>query len=156
MSNSGLDKLTEAVGQEVFVTDWYPITLQNELDFQKATWVHEDFLGFPLESTDPYGERLLSGFLLQSLLVAFHKKYLPFQTEGAYALNYGSDRVRFLNPVLADEEVRCRCSVLSADLAESGGIRLLTRNVIEKRETPDSEPQTAMVADWITYLVNPQ
>lgn len=156
MTNQLFQPLSESVGQEIFVTDWYPITMQNELDFQKATWVHEDFLGFPLESNDPYGERLLSGFLLQSLLVAFHKKYLPFQAPGSYALNYGSDRVRFLNPVLAGEEVRCRCSVISAEQAESGGLRLLTRNTIETRAAADAEVKTAMIADWITYLVTPQ
>jgi acyl dehydratase len=156
VSSQMIDQLSQAVGTEIFVTEWYPITMQNELDFQKATWVHKDFLGFELESNDPYGERLLSGFLLQSLLVAFHKKYLPFQVEGSYALNYGSDRVRFLNPVLAGEEIRCRCSVVSAAASESGGIRLLTRNTIETRADADAEVKTAMIADWITYLVTPQ
>ena len=150
MAESMLEQLQANVGKEIFVTDWRPVSLQNELDFQKATWVHEDYLGFPLESTDPYGERLLSGFLLQSLLVAFHKKHLPFSMPGGYALNYGSDRVRFLTPVLADEPIRGRCELVEFEDKGDGAFRLLTRNTIEKQ----GADKPAMVADWITYLVS--
>ncbi len=124
-------------------------TSRRQLGCTKTTWVHEDYLGFPLESTDPYGEKLLSGFLLQSLLVAFHKKHLPFTLPGGYALNYGSDRVRFLTPVLADEPIRGRCELLEVEQKDDGIYRLLTRNTIEKQ----GAERPAMVADWITYLV---
>ncbi|GAB2662259.1 MaoC family dehydratase [Gordonia jinhuaensis] len=137
------------VGEEIFLTDYHPITMADELAFQKATWVHEDFLGFPLESNDPYGEELVSGFLLMSILVAFHKRYLPFHLEDGYALNYGADKLRFLTPVLAGDDIRCRTELLDVTVKKPGTYRLLTRNTIEKR---DGRP--AMVADWITYLVD--
>lgn len=148
MTSTVENEIRAQVGQELFVSDWYPIAMADELAFQKATWVHEDFLGFPLESTDPYGEELVSGFLLMSVLVAFHKKYLPFDLHGGYALNYGADKLRFLTPVMAGDKIRCRTEVLEVEAKKPGTYRLLTRNVIEKEDG-----RTAMVADWITYLV---
>lgn len=143
-----IDRLGGAVGEELFTTDWVTIELADELAFQRATFVREDYLGFRPDNNDPYGDELLSGFLLLSMLVAFHKRYLPVEMDDGYALNYGVDRVRFLRPVLAGARVRCR-TVLTDLVAKGGGrYRCVTTNTLE---TEDGEP--AMIADWITYLV---
>ena len=144
-----IDRLGSAVGEELFTTDWVTVELADELAFQRATFVREDFLGVRPDNNDPYGERLLSGFLLLSMLVAFHKRYLPVEMGDGYALNYGVDRVRFLHPVMAGQRVRCR-TVLT-DLAAKGGgrYRCVTTNTLET----EGHKEPAMIADWITYLV---
>jgi len=144
-----IDRLGTAVGEELFASDWVTVELADELAFQRATFVREDYLGFPPASNDPYGDQLLSGFLLLSMLVAFHKRYLPVEMGDGYALNYGVDRVRFLRPVMAGQRLRCRAVLADLSAKGDGRYRCVTTNTLEVEG--DREP--AMIADWITYLV---
>lgn len=84
------------------------------------------------------------------MIVAFHKRDLKLENSGAYGLNYGVDKVRFLRPVLTGERVRLRAELLEAHEKAPGRTRVLTRNVLEV-EGADSP---AMVADWITFFVD--
>ena len=145
-----LAELPARVGTELFRSDWIPLRLEDEQAFAGATFLREDFLGRPPSNGDPYGENLLSGFLLLSLLVAVHKRYLDVDADTAYALNYGLEKVRFLHPVLAGQKVRVRAELLDVKERDPGRYRVLTRNVmeVEGADTP------AMVADWLTLFVD--
>ena len=85
-----VNELSDRVGQELFVSDWVVVRLEQELAFQAATLLTKEDLGFDPASDDPYGPELVSGFLLLSLLVHFHKKHRLSPAEGLYGLNYGS------------------------------------------------------------------
>jgi len=145
-----LAELPARVGTELFCSDWIPLELGDEQAFATATFLREDYLGRPPSNGDPYGENLLSGFLLLSLLVAVHKRHLDVDADTAYALNYGLEKVRFLRPVMAGEKVRVRAELLDVKEREPGRYRVLTRNVmeVEGADTP------AMVADWLTLFVD--
>ncbi|GAA0545783.1 AMP-binding protein [Actinomadura livida] len=147
-----LGDLHELTGKELFCSDWVRLGADDERAFADASFLREDFLGAPPANGDPYGDRLISGFLLLSLLVAFHKRELDLDLQGAYGLNYGVDKVRFLRPVLAGERVRLRARLVEAREKEPGRVRVLTRNVleVEDADTP------AMVADWISLFVAPE
>jgi acyl dehydratase len=145
-----LAELPARVGTELFCSDWIQLNLEDEQAFASATFLREDFLGRPPANGDPYGERLLSGFLLLSLLVAVHKRHLDVDANGAYALNYGLEKVRFLRPVLAGEKVRVRAELLDVRERASGQYRVLTRNVMEV----EGADAPAMVADWLTLFVD--
>ena len=109
--------------------------------------VTKDDLGFEPTSDDPYGPELVSGFLLLSLLVHFHKKHGVSPAEGLYALNYGTDRVRFLTPVMAGQRVRCRARLRSLETRGDGSWRVATENTLEL----EGSQRPAMGADWITF-----
>ena len=144
-----LAELPARVGTELFCSDWIPLNLEDEQAFASATFLREDFLGRPPSNGDPYGENLLSGFLLLSLLVAVHKRHLDVARDGAYALNYGLEKTRFLHPVMAGQKVRIRAELLDVKERAPGQYRVLTRNVMEVEgvETP------AMIADWLTLFI---
>ncbi|WP_433334277.1 hypothetical protein [Spirillospora sp. CA-294931] len=144
-----LDELPALTGTELFRSGWVELGIEHERAFGEATFLREDFLGRPPDNGDPYGERLISGFLLLSMLVAFHKRDLDLDLQGAYGLNYGVDRVRFLRPVLAGESVRVRADLIEAREKEPGRLRVVTRNTLDVRD--DDKP--AMVADWISLFV---
>jgi acyl dehydratase len=144
-----LAELPARVGTELFCSDWIQLNLEDEQAFASATFLREDFLGRPPANGDPYGE-ILSGFLLLSLLVAVHKRHLDVDANGAYALNYGLEKVRFLRPVLAGEKVRVRAELLDVRERASGQYRVLTRNVMEV----EGADAPAMVADWLTLFVD--
>jgi acyl dehydratase len=136
----------DLVGKELFRSDWVPLGDEDEEAFGHATFLREDFLGRPLSGAAPDGERLVSGFLLLSMLVAFHKRELELR--GANGLNYGLDRVRFLRPVPTGGRIRVRATLL--DVREKdAGTRVLTRNELEA----EGAGGPAMVADWITFFV---
>jgi hypothetical protein len=139
--------LKNCVGQELFVSDWIVVRFEQELGFRAAALLTKEALGFEPVSDDPYGPELVSGFLLLSLLVHFHKKHHPSLAEGLYGLNYGTDRVRFLAPVMAGQRVRCRARLGSLDARADGTWRVVTENTLEL----EGSPRPAMVADWITY-----
>jgi hypothetical protein len=142
-----LSELKDHAGQELFVSDWVVLRLEQELAFQAATLLTKEDLGFEPASDDPYGPELVSGFLLLSLLAHFHKKHRVSPAEGLYGLNYGTDRVRFLAPVMAGQRVRCRARLRSLDARADGTWRIVTENTLEL----EGSPRPAMVADWITY-----
>lgn len=142
-----VNELSDRVGQELFVSDWVVVRLEQELAFQGATLLTKEDLGFDPASDDPYGPELVSGFLLLSLLVHFHKKHRLSPGEGFYGLNYGTDRVRFLAPVMAGQRVRCRARLRSLDVRADGSWRVVTENTLEL----EGSQRPAMVADWITY-----
>ena len=146
-----LGELHELTGRELFCSQWVPLGAADERAFADASFLREDFLGAPPSNGDPYGDRLISGFLLLSMLVAFHKRELKLDLQGAYGLNYGLDRVRFLRPVLAGERVRLRARLVEVREKEPGRVRVLTGNAmeVEGADTP------AMVADWISLFVIP-
>jgi acyl dehydratase len=142
-----VNELSDRVGQELFVSDWVVVRLEQELAFQAATLLTKEDLGFDPASADPYGPELVSGFLLLSLLVHFHRKHRLSPAEGLYGLNYGTDRVRFLAPVMAGQRVRCRARLRSLDSRADGSWRVVTENTLEL----EGSQRPAMVADWITY-----
>ncbi|MEU9022776.1 MaoC/PaaZ C-terminal domain-containing protein [Actinomadura sp. NPDC048394] len=132
------------VGKELFCSYWEFIGIADEEAFRYATFLREEFMGRPVSGGGGSGERTASGFLLLSMLVAFHKRELDL---GSGGLNYGVDTVRFLRPVRTGRRVRVRATLL--DVREKdGGTRVLTRNELEA----EGAGGPAMVADWITFF----
>ncbi|MFF3515826.1 AMP-binding protein [Streptomyces sp. NPDC002573] len=147
-----LASLKRLTGQVLFVSDWVTMNRKSEHAFQHSTLLHEDYLGFPSSNGDPWGEDLISGFLLLSMIISFHKKYLRIDLAGGYGLNYGVDRVRFVQPVLVGARVRLRAELLQLEEQGPGRFRCVTRNTLEV----EGSDRPAMVADWIYLLILPQ
>ncbi|MBW8484163.1 MaoC/PaaZ C-terminal domain-containing protein [Actinomadura parmotrematis] len=142
-----LADLPSRVGSELFRSDWLPLDAADEAAFGAATFLRADFLGRPPST----GGTMISGFLLLSLVAAFHKRDLALERDGVYGLNYGLDRVRFLRPVRAGQRVRMSAVLLDVAEKEPGRTRVLTRNTLEA----EGAEGPAMVADWIAYYVAP-
>ncbi|WP_019631947.1 MaoC/PaaZ C-terminal domain-containing protein [Actinomadura atramentaria] len=145
-----LDDLAGAPGTELFQSGWVEVGPQDEEAFCQATFLREDFLGRRPSPVGAAGERAVSGFLLLSMLAAFHKRELRLR--GGYALNYGLDRVRFVRPVPTGARVRVRAELVEAVEKEPGRTRVTTRNTMEVDDGGTS-PRTAVIADWIMYVV---
>src|SRR6266545_766013 len=87
---------------EFGVSDWVVVSQERIDRFAEATgddqWIHVDVARARREL--PYGTTIAHGLLTLSLLPAFFPSVL--RIEGLKnSLNYGSDRVRYLNPVPA-------------------------------------------------------
>ncbi|MBY4108312.1 MaoC family dehydratase [Rhodococcus fascians] len=102
----GLDELEPAVGSVLGTSQWFDITQQRIDGFADSTsdhqWIHVD----PVRAgTGPFGATIAHGFLTLSLIPVLSGQI--WRVEGAsLAVNYGTDKVRFLNPVPVDSRIR--------------------------------------------------
>jgi acyl dehydratase len=107
--------LSDFVGREIAVTDWFTVTQDRIQQFTEVTedrqWIHVDRERAQRES--PYGTTIAHGFLTLSLVSHFMRQALEIRTGVRMGINYGLNRVRFPSPVRADSQIRARVSVLS-------------------------------------------
>ena len=146
-----IDNADQYVGQAIGVSDWFPVSQLRVTQFGEAT---EDYNPIHMNPTwaaehSPFGGPVAHGFFTLSLLS--HLGWNGgFQPEGVdYGLNVGFDRVRFLAPVLIDDEVRMRATLQEVTPRGDNRWQLRKRVVVETRKTE----KAALNAIWITLLV---
>ncbi|RJO75350.1 MaoC family dehydratase [Nocardia panacis] len=103
-----LGKLRAAVGTEIGVSQWLTID-QSRIDtFAAATgdhqWIHVDG---ERAAAGPYGRTIAHGLLTLSLTVPLVAEVMTVSA-ARMAINYGLDKVRFINPVPVGSRIRAR------------------------------------------------
>jgi acyl dehydratase len=105
--------LSDFVGREVAVTEWFDVTQEMIRQFAELTddpqWIHVDRERAQRES--PYGSTIAHGFLTLSLLSRFLREAIQIRGGVGMRVNYGLNRVRFPAPVPAESQIRARISV---------------------------------------------
>lgn len=141
------EQLSELVGAELGKSDWLKISQEMVDLFAEATedkqWIHVDE---QKAAKTAFGGTIAHGFLLLSLLPRLKKDIARFDC-AEMAINYGSDKVRYLMPVRTGSEVRLAVKLERMEDSPSG-IKLFTSNVLEIK----GESRPCMVADCITLL----
>ncbi len=80
-------------------------------------WIHVDI---EKANAGPFGGPIAHGFLTLSLVSHFSEQTMP-QIDGALGgLNYGADRLRFLNPVPAGSHVHAKSRVVDVTEKAAG------------------------------------
>lgn len=141
--------LEQKIGKEIYLSDWTQVT-QNQINqFADCTkddqWIHVDV---EKAAKGPFKTTIAHGFLTLSHLPFFSYK-VPLKMEGQkMSINYGLDKVRFLNPVPSGSKIRDRI-VLKA-LEEKPGNRLLMTqtHTIEI----DGQDKPACIADALAMI----
>lgn len=140
------EALKALVGQELGVGEWLEVT-QDMIDrFADVTgdhqWIHVDVARARAEM--PGGKTIAHGYLLLSLLpklgAGVYRLAWPSRT-----LNYGSDKVRIVNPVQAGARVRLRQVLVGVDDGANGTHRIVVRQTMEI----EGQDKPALVADTI-------
>ena len=144
-----LDKMQEYVGRELGVSEWMEIDQDRINRFADCTgdhqWIHVD----PEKAKNgPFGTTIAHGYLTLSLLPALSPKDSVIPEGMKMAINYGLNKVRFLNPVKVGSRVRNR-AVLK-EVTDKGGGRILicTENTIEV----EGEEKPACVAESLAMF----
>ncbi len=112
-------------------------------------WIHVDIDRAHRES--PFGTTIAHGYLTLSLLPALRAAADTMPDGVARTINYGLDRVRFLEPVKAGSRVRARISLLGLE-SKAGGVLMRTENTMEI----EGSERPAMVAESLVLLVGGQ
>ena len=141
-----LKDLPGLVGQETGVSDWLLIDQDRVHKFAEATgdfqWIHVDVERAKREM----GGTIAHGYLTLSLIPFLNAGLRPVE-DVTRALNYGSDKVRFINMVKVGARVRLRVKLLSAE-PKSGGMQIKNENTLEI----EGETKPACIAETITLL----
>ncbi len=156
MSNVALENaittLSDQLGQPSEPTDWFEITQERVNTFADATldqqWIHTDP---ERASQGPFGAPIAHGQLtlsIMSFLPGGTGIGLPVLDGMQLGINYGWNKVRFMNPVKVGAKVRTRGKLVSA--VEKGGMLEVINEMTVEIE---GEDKPACVAESVTRLV---
>src|SRR5215468_3347247 len=128
-----LAAIADFVGRELGVSDWITIDQRRIDDFAACTgdhqWIHVDVVRAQRES--PFGTTIAHGYLTLSLLPVMQRQIGTLPDGVVAALNYGTDRVRFITPVKSGARVRDHVTLVAAEAKGVGRILATTRHLVE-------------------------
>lgn len=128
--------------------EWFEVSQERINDFADATLDHQ-FIHIDPEraAQTPFGGPIAHGFLTLSMLVHLSTTIpndLPPMEGLMMGVNYGMNKVRFINPVPAGAKIRATAEVTDVTLKGNAVDQIRTMTVeIEGQDKP------ALIAEWI-------
>lgn len=148
MTQTVFETPNELLGKEglkIGPSDWMEITQERINTFADATgdhqWIHVDE---DKAKTGPFGGTIAHGYLTLSLAAKLMPEILDIK-QMSMGINYGTDKVRFLNPVKSGSRVRGHGEFLEIKEVP-GGFQSTLRVTIEI----EGEEKPACVVDTIS------
>ncbi len=147
MSFVAPEKIAEHVGKETGVSDWITIDQDRINQFADVTEDHQ-FIHVDPEAAakTPFGSTIAHGFLTLSMLSKLASGSVIVLEGVKMGVNYGFEKVRFVNPVKAGKKIRARFTLMSADSKMPGQWTLKYAVKVEI----EGEAKPALVAEWLT------
>ncbi|MBB5210791.1 MaoC family dehydratase [Microbulbifer hydrolyticus] len=135
-----------AIGTETKATDWFQIDQDRINAFADCTLDHQFIHVDPVAAAkSPFGSTIAHGFLSLSMLSYFAEQ-LEVVIEGVkMGVNYGLDKVRFINPVKVDQRVRARAKLLDVTEKKPGQFQLKLEVTVEI----EGQDKPALIAEWL-------
>lgn len=125
-----LSEIEGAVGAELGPSPWLVMEQERIDAFAEATgdhqWIHVDL---ERAANGPFGGTIAHGYLTLAMVPLLLEDILRV-TGRSSGLNYGMEKVRFINPVRAGASIRMRGSILDVT-PRSGGMQYRLELVIE-------------------------
>lgn len=122
-------------GKELGVSDWLTITQEKINLFADATddhqWIHVDEERCKTES--PFGQTIAHGYLTMSTIPCMWSQILEVNNLERM-MNYGIEKMRFIQPVLSGQNIRMRVSLEEIQNLR-GAVKTNVRFVVEIKET---------------------
>ncbi len=137
------------LGQEIGTTNWYTIDQEMINKFADATgdhqWIHTNPEMAKLYS--PFKTTVAHGFLNLS----FSPKLMAelFSVKSAkMGLNYGSNKVRFMSPVVVDSKLQMSAKLIDFEAVEPNGAKI----VLACTYTIEGQEKPACYAELISVI----
>jgi len=146
-----INQLADYVGKEVGLTDWIEIDQDRINQFADATGDHQYIHIDPERAAQtPFGTTIAHGFLTLSLMSMLSSQNGGIKLENSVmGINYGLDKVRFINPVKVNQKIRARFELASAEEKKPNHY-LMKHNVTIEIE---GEEKPALIAEWLGMTV---
>ena len=152
MSNVvSVNQVSNYIGQEVGVSDWVEIDQDRINKFADATGDHQYIHVDPQRAAKTlFGTTIAHGFLTLSLMSMLSSNNGGIKLENAVmGINYGLDKVRFINPVKVGSKIRARFELLSVDEKKANHYLMKHKVTIEI----EGEEKPALIAEWLGMTV---
>lgn len=142
--------LQARIGQKIGTSEWLLIDQEMIDKFAEATGDHQFIHVNPaLAAMTPFGGTIAHGFLTLSLIPVLTERSDIERPEGLkMALNYGGNRVRFLQPVRSGKRVRAHFRLLGFEEKRPGQWQNTTEITLEI----EGEEKPGYVAEWISMF----
>lgn len=122
-------------GKELGISDWLTITQEKINLFADATddhqWIHVDEERCKTES--PFGQTIAHGYLTMSTIPCMWSQILEVNNLERM-MNYGIEKMRFIQPVLSGQNIRMRVSLEEIQNLR-GAVKTNVRFIVEIKET---------------------
>jgi len=151
LATKAFDAYTAAIGQTEGTGEWFEVTQDTVNQFADITHDHQ-FIHVDPEAAaaTPFGGTIAHGFLTLSMLTHLCASIPQDMSrfEGILmGVNYGFDKVRFVNPVRVGSKIRAT-AVLSNATQKANNVFVTKTITVEI----DGVDRPAVVAEWITML----
>lgn len=145
------EQLSDYIGKEVGVTDWIEIDQDRINKFADATGDHQYIHIDPERAAQtPFGTTIAHGFLTLSMMSMLSGMDGGLKLENTVmGINYGLDKVRFINPVKVGSKIRARFTLSSAEEKKPNHYLLKHTVTIDI----DGEDKPALIAEWLGMTV---
>jgi acyl dehydratase len=145
-----VDELESAVGEEFGPSDWLLVDQNRINQFAEATIDHQFIHVDPkAAAATPFGTTIAHGFLTLSLVVHLTAGLTPLPKGLTTVINYGLNKVRFLQPVKVDSEIRARVNIL--DVRRKGKTRILMTSEVTIEIKGEKRP--ALLAETLILFL---
>ena len=144
------EALCDYIDRELEPSDWLEIDQNRISAFADVTLDHQ-FIHVDEEKAagTPFGGTIAHGYLTLSL-VSYFAAHCGIRPQNALmAINYGSDKVRFLQPVKVNSRLRAHATLKEVEERAAGQILLKTSFTVEIA----GEDKPAMVADILSLFI---
>lgn len=144
-----IQQLAARTGEER-VSDWVEVTQEMIDKFADATGDHQFIHVDPARAAlTPFGGTIAHGFLTLSLMPLLNSLTPQPRIEGVkMGVNYGGNKVRFLQPVRSGKRVRGRFRTLELVEKRPGQ----WQHTVEFTVEIEGETKPAMIAEWISQI----
>ncbi len=142
-------ELANYIGKEMEPGEWFTIDQDRVNQFADVTVDHQ-FIHLDEEAAKktPFGGTIAHGFLTLSLLTHLASKSSLVPKEILMGVNYGFEKVRFINPVRVGSEVRALVTI--ADVTEKNAGQYLIKQAISIEIKGQDKP--ALVCEWLIMM----
>ena len=148
------EQFSKAIGEQEGASEWLLIDQERINVFADVTEDHQ-FIHVDPEACatlSPWGVPIAHGFLTLSLLTHLSASIPtpPERLEGiVMGVNYGFEKVRFVNPVKVGSKVRASSVLTAVDQKDPSTLQVTKTFTVEI----EGESKPALVAEWVTRLV---
>ncbi|MFD3687411.1 MaoC family dehydratase [Nocardiopsis sp. NPDC058631] len=126
-----INEVLSAEGEHLGYTDWVTVGQDRISLFADATedhqWIHVDQ---EKAAGGPFGTTIAHGFLTLSMLAHFSQSIISVTEKPSMSINYGLDKVRFLQPVTSGSRIRDGVEITSVKETPKGYL-VCTRHTVE-------------------------
>ncbi|MEO1368410.1 MAG: MaoC family dehydratase [Acidobacteriota bacterium] len=148
------EQLRDAEKTDLGASRWMTIDQPRIDAFAEATedhqWIHTD----PERANDSqWGSTIAHGFLLVSLVPRLFTELFQVP-EAKMLVNYGVDKIRFIQPVKSGRSVQLACRIASVK-ERAGNMLVRVRGELSARRGEDEDPQRAVLLDILFLVVPP-